>query len=844
MRKAHSPEVQRHLAKLATYAIPRGQLAIQKTAASGQGNDVPFEQAFSNLAHAYLRDSAPTLLDHEIGFQLLDRNEDNNKAIGVFGFKVGSTLLLAPVFFLNGNLKGHELLFLKNQDMFVPLQENWVNDILNKKPNIMGSGVGRNSTALGMLSPDLSRLNNSPSMKTASFHDEMAEALPLIAHAATTDVAAEFEKLGQAMHLPSFLKQAGLDMLNRLVETFRDYPELGQMFDDFHGLNVVTDAIKTAGARIRTRSVLAPPTEYRTVRTGSLLAEPKIAHPIKTGALKIMTYDSSTNPVRPAGLTEEEAEQLARNKLLIKDERKADEVSVAYSLQVEQKLQNPQESGLYDVLVRPAKFEKCLVLVNAHGPAGPVRGCTVVRVGDEPNWINVPAASIWVGHEYTKKEYTTWYDSLSEATSLSKGDSRYVLLGPNGQGTVPFRVRSELGLDENDKCYEVDFDRHIDFDYNNGGPFSAGRGYDDYDSWRDGQRIHLAAKQGDKFTSQRGDVYVPKGFKLFKVKKSRYDEAENNKELPCCGPLQGGSVAPPIRPGNLADVQLHIMNQNFKPHSEAEKTDKEAAAIELGEPKHLKTALANEFPLMTLSVDGPTVTVNEKSLHHRDALIHLVRDHGFREKEARELMGRAQHRSRFAFHVKYGYAGQSSSPYLTDSQIASPAYNEPTPESGNFMHDSVATRYSDTQIEEVPGLSGRLTDPQIYNPNPKYDRPIGGQEADSMQQAGDTGQAAVFDASAIGSLLKAVRDDTMVDRFMPNLLKGLDSLGRILFMFYWHGDRFADRFGKQDMPELEDALRNSFEGLGDVIIFLKQKSIEPYPEETAGEVDLAPIAGN
>jgi len=61
------------------------------------GDSMPFEQAFSNLAHAYLKDKAPQLLNYELGFQLLDKNEDNNKAAGMFGFKVGSQMMYAPV---------------------------------------------------------------------------------------------------------------------------------------------------------------------------------------------------------------------------------------------------------------------------------------------------------------------------------------------------------------------------------------------------------------------------------------------------------------------------------------------------------------------------------------------------------------------------------------------------------------------------------------------------------------------------------------------------------------------------------------------------------------------------
>jgi hypothetical protein len=110
--------------------------------------------------------------------------------------------------------------------------------------------------------------------------------------------------------------------------------------------------------------------------------------------------------------------------------------------------------------------------------------------------------------------------------------------------------------------------------------------------------------------------------------------------------------------------------------------------------------------------------------------------------------------------------------------------------------------------------------------------------------AAQSGQSEVFDTAMIGSMLRAVRDDSLVDRYMGELTKGLDKLGRILFMFYWHGDRFADRYGKSDMPELEDSLRNAFEMLGDVILFLKQKTIEPYPDTASQDVDLDAVANS
>jgi hypothetical protein len=94
------------------------------------------------------------------------------------------------------------------------------------------------------------------------------------------------------------------------------------------------------------------------------------------------------------------------------------------------------------------------------------------------------------------------------------------------------------------------------------------------------------------------------------------------------------------------------------------------------------------------------------------------------------------------------------------------------------------------------------------------------------QQAAQSGQKEVFDVSMISGLLKSVRHQSLVDRYLGDLMKALDKLGRILFLFYWHSEEFEDRYGKGDLPELEDSLRNAFEMLGDVTLFLREKTVQ------------------
>ena len=60
--------------------------------------------------------------------------------------------------------------------------------------------------------------------------------------------------------------------------------------------------------------------------------------------------------------------------------------------------------------------------------------------------------------------------------------------------------------------------------------------------------------------------------------------------------------------------------------------------------------------------------------------------------------------------------------------------------------------------------------------------------------------------------------------------------------FYWHQEEFEDRYGKSDLPELEDSIRNAFESLGDITLFLKEKTIEsPFDD---GDVSLDESARN
>jgi len=787
----------------------------------GDGQDTSFEQAFSNLAHAYLRDKAPTLLDHELGFQLIDRNQENTKAIGVFAFKVGSQRLFAPVFFLRGELKGHELLYLRNQDAFVPLKENRINDILNRKPNILGNGVARQTSQLGVRFPDLNRISQSPSkMASDRFSQSVQPFLPVMAHLATQDMQesiSEFQKhCSERLNLAHFMKQASLPALEAVVDLMHRKPAIGEAFDRWYGMSVISDAIKEASARLSMHSITDNP--YVAVNRNQPIWGSLLSHLEKTAAdddngpdyqqkLEIITPESTRVQGSIIALTEDDQEKLLNDNVLIKDHRKGDEVSVPVNLQVEEKLSNPTDTGIYQMLCKSNDFEKCLVVTNPHGPNGRKNVSTVVRLDDsQRNWANfTPQGIFTLGQDESllggEESWREWFDSLPDITTISDtSNGVYMAVGPRRNATLPFTVRRKIGTNGDTKTYEVRFFS----DTTDSQPFGVSRSmdsYSNYDSWRDGERLHLDAKIGTQIRSAAGDVYLPVGYKLLKLtatkKVSDGDDDGPDMECSCSETL-------PITPGNLLDARRMLLE---------------------------KTAA------LKVTHDGVRYHINERdNLTPVNSLIHLVRDHGLTEADSRFILKEAAAQSHkgssFSCRVKY------ANPFLSQGGPTAPGFNDDAAMNGfNPMGFAGQSQQGYEQDLPVPDMSGRNTDPNIYNVNPaNMPEPM---DANGVNRAIQSGQREVFDVSMIGSMLRAVRDDTMIDRYLPDLLKAVDRLGRILFQFYWHQDKFAERYGKQDMPELEDSLRNAFEMLDDVELFLQQKTIQPYPEEDVRDIDLA-----
>lgn len=782
-----SHDVQESLALVKSYQ--RGW--AKQAELGGDGQDIPFEQALSNLAHAYLRDKAPGLLDYEVGFQLLERNQENTKAAGVVAFKVGSMWLYVPIFFLRGELKGHELLYIKDQDIFVPLKENWLNYLLSRKPNILGDGTNKNVNELGVLSPNLAGMSQQQTKSGSAYPEWVEGFLPVWAYMATTPPSKQ-EKFASVRTFPEIISEEGADSARFMYEVANRYPGIFKAATELYG-DKLSGAIKDARVHRKTASSVVSSIKRTTRKPvrGSVIDKAP-AHPIKSGSLQIITIDYTRSTALPEGPDEEEQEKLLRDGVLIKDERKGDEVSVAYNTQVESKVFNPTETGLYRIITNAGDIEECLVTMAPVCPKGRNSISTVARKNSKGygDWVNANAIDIFAVERIEDDEYKKWFNGLPDADNL-KTNSTYILLGPTGEASLPFSPSKQIGGTDGGRTYKVHSNKRLHSGESLRERYQENNAQCDYDF--SDEFIHLDGKSGSKLVGSGDNMFVPVGFKALRLSgdhnEYRFDEDESQL---------------PLVPGKVIDAELNLM---------------------------AKTAE------LTLYHDGSEVEINQLRMEPKQAFITLIKDHGLREKQSREMLREARRDRKARYRVKYAdYVKQAQDPFLQPGPTA-PGFPGPQMGSADVIGGQVPAQFP--MSAEQPVTDMYRGDPSQYDPTAVPD-PMAMQ---GVQQAAQTGQKEIFDTAMLGSMLKAVRQDTMVDKYLGDLMKGLDRTGRILFMFYFHQDDFADRYGKAEMPELEDSLRNTFESIGDLVLFLKQKSVDPYPEEGSLGVDLGAIAG-
>jgi hypothetical protein len=218
-------------------------------------------------------------------------------------------------------------------------------------------------------------------------------------------------------------------------------------------------------------------------------------------------------------------------------------------------------------------------------------------------------------------------------------------------------------------------------------------------------------------------------------------------------------------------------------------------------------------------------------LHWTSAMQTLIEKVGLTKSAASTVLQHARQVGDGSFMVKF------AANYIIDTNMqpgpSAPALNQLDYQGYYDPNIGAVTTFPRATMARAEGLYSQVGDyKNIYSPI------IDQNTLRSAVSAGQSGQKEVMDTSVLGMLVKAVDVDALVDKYLKDLVIGADRIGRLLFLYYWHYDKFKERYGEQEMQELEDSLKNTFKATGDVILFLKKKTIEPDKALRGSDVEL------
>jgi hypothetical protein len=531
-------------------------------------------------------------------------------------------------------------------------------------------------------------------------------------------------------------------------------------------------------------------------------------------SLYVSNFDSKLAPVKVATKVEivtekhdyadgKDKTRLVRDGFTIKDTREDVEKSEVYDVDYTKRFGSPERTGTYNLLLRNGACGKAWVFMPSNTSKN--QHCVVVEPSSVCYFLAEPNAIFVRGYEITDDAKP--FEKSIQLKDMEVGKT-YIVLDSNGNATKPFKIRSSMAEDGKRVRLEVSMrdygvikrpDYGHDFEtlgsrvHYSSPPVGMGCDYIN--------TIELADFEGNKVTTNGSDtLVVPSNWKAIEIDKqddggpTAYDE----------------SSLKAFKPGSLVDLELAMSKNAFH-----------------------KLTVDHDGSEFSIRFDG--TFKDGPGVNYKAAMMRLVRDYGLPVDDAEDILKTAQHNMKARKLIKFGQmnaGGQPTSNLVGTSMPADPGY-------ASDVDPFTGATVQGTQVDLMRGQTIGQTPPQ-NSVQPGFN--LGGEAQQDMnagslaQQAAQAGQKKVFDHAAIGGLSKVYDSSAVIDSYVPEMMKSLDRVGRILFLFYWKNEEFSNRYGSEDMAEMEDMIRGVFKSFGDLVLKLKQKSVEP---ESASDALMA-----
>ena len=452
-------------------------------------NQKQYEDDFGSLAYQFVQDRAPALMPYMLGFEVVDRNEDGSKAVGIFGYKVDDDFYYIPAFFLNNQVRGVDLILNKKTNQFVPLVEEWIDYIINRHSVRIG-GPGDNRVRESMRSPDLEFVRRpqdalgkvAEDAEVWTFGDawsHIKEATAKVAAdpdfqqmivGAASAVHGRIEKAAESKYVKDFMKTAGgpeamlsfframrdADFANAALTLYKDAEAF--FTEDLANARIHADRMAKKAAA-RPKIAVTDKIEKRAEE------KPDPALPAdedgKEDTPKANVEDNSDKMDEPLS-DEENARQILEEEFTITDVRPREEVSRVSDeeavVDYERRFQPPDGPGKYEFLMSDGESREGFLFNTMFSDSCGKDGCIVAfKDGDGPELTLASARPLDIittdmGGDLDKDEaIKEMYDSATAISGIETSDSddekAYLFIDNKGNAAGPFSIKFVMSED-------------------------------------------------------------------------------------------------------------------------------------------------------------------------------------------------------------------------------------------------------------------------------------------------------------------------------------------------------------------------------------------------------------
>lgn len=794
----------------------------EKVASMTEPDDVDIEKTFADIASGFVANKVGDLMkdQYRIGFEVVKKNEDNTRMLGVFAFKVDKQLLFAPVFFLSGEIKG-PLLYRCDSKQFVPANKDWASYLISSIQTKDGRGINRTQISETAPMVAMDKIMMRPKEASAGEVDQelLQQAIDIVKNSPESANMQDDEFDAEV--------NATYDaLMNQRIESQMEEPvNIKEAFTREFGENVeeglILSIAKSATFKPGILKEFLQEKGY-----GKIAVESIVKAASEEGSEKLLEhiinlYDSADNFIpdnicdfdKKAStdetigklevhfdLTKEAAEypkQYYKDGFFMFDRRYKEKCNKVIKQSLTESITSVTDAGTYDVLKENGELLKdcfCALILPSYNcccAAADRKLLSEVTYRDKvtPQVAVIKDGKIAIQDKVvgiTHSTTSTDMESLPGEDAPSVGGVYTAYTKYSSTMSAPFYVKSIKEVDGVKYC-------KVKFINNNAWCNSDDDKLTSTLYCYEGDEVKILvinkdARKSDHNTGVYGDTA-----KFIKLN----SEVSTKKDGSC---EKITIKLTPIKDLATKDCTRQWLFDQFDAPSVSITFDKEAS-----HKFAIHDLITGESTYNLSKFQVMTKVARDMQIHADDAydVVNTAQETGSCEfimdltKEASRIHIVGSPRFTEEFDSITGIPVVHQQRFVLDT-AAEQQFDE-RPHVGDAMNPTTATGLPNTTVVTVPPEQLRDLADSYNLPN-------------------------VFEHGVVGTLADTFDAGSLLEKYIPRLLEAVDSLGRIKFLLYWKPDDFQKSYGADDMNNLEAQIDQSFNSISDVTLQLVKKS--------------------